>query len=284
MTVVVTGAAGQLGSALVRLFAADSRVVALTRAELDLADGRAVHDTLARLAPALVINCAAYNHVDQAEREPVAALAVNALAVRALARAAAEVRATLVHYSTDFVFDGTATRPYREDDPPNPRSVYAVSKLLGEWFAADAPRYYVLRVESLFGGDRRKSSVDRILDALANGQPVRVFVDRTTTPSYVEDVAQATRALIERGAENGVYHCVSSGACTWYELAQEAARLLGVQPHLEPIRVAEVALPAQRPQYCVLSNAKLAALGIVMPPWQDALARHIARARAGERS
>lgn len=279
-TVLVTGAAGQLGSAVVALFGPDAEVVPLARADLDLTDGRAVRDRIAATCPSVVINCAAYNHVDEAERQPVAALEVNALAVRSMARATADAGGTFVHYSTDFVFDGTATRPYREDDPPNPRSVYAASKLLGEWFAADAPRHYVLRVESLFGGARRKSSVDRIVDGLVAGDPVRAFVDRTVSPSYVEDVALATRALLAGGVAPGLYHCVNGGACTWYELADEAARLLEVRPTLVPARAAETAMPASRPLYCALSNAKLASAGIQMPTWQEALGRHIAKVRA----
>ena len=276
-TVLVTGAAGQLGSAIVGLFREEADVVPLTRADLDVTDGRAVRDTVAAVRPSVVINCAAYNHVDEAEREPVAALAANALAVRSIADAAAGIDAAFVHYGTDFVFDGTGTRPYREDDPPDPRSVYAVSKLLGEWFATDAPRHYVVRVESLFGGPRRKSSVDKIIDGLVADDPVRVFVDRTVSPSYVEDVALATKALVASGAEPGLYHCVNTGACSWHELAEEAARLLGVRPALVPVKAAETPMPAARPLYCALSNAKLAGVGIAMPPWQDALARHIAR-------
>jgi dTDP-4-dehydrorhamnose reductase len=276
MKVVVTGAAGQLGAAMVKLFQQDTDVVPLTRAHLDLTDGRAVRDTMAATRPAVVINCAAYNHVDEAEAQPVAAFEANAMAVRSMADAAAQLDATFVHYSTDFVFSGTATEPHGEEYPPNPRSVYATSKLLGEWFAADVPRHFVLRVESLFGGPRRRSSVDKIIDGLIAGQPVPVFVDRTVSPSYVEDVARATKALLASAAAPGLYHCVNSGTCTWYELADEASRLLGVRPALVPTRAADLALPAARPLYCALSNAKLADAGITMPPWQDALARYVA--------
>jgi dTDP-4-dehydrorhamnose reductase len=277
MRVLVTGAAGQLGAVMVRQCSAEADVVALTRADLDLTNTPAIRAAVAGVRPTVVINCAAYNQVDAAETEAQTALAVNGLAVRALARAAADSGAAFVHYSTDFVFDGRAARPYTEEDPPNPRSVYAASKLTGEWFAADAPRHYVLRVESLFGGVARRSSTDTIIDRLASGEEARVFVDRTVSPSYVEDVASATRALLARGAPSGLYHCVNSGSCTWSELGLEIARLLAVPPRLAPVSVADVSLPAERPQYCALSNAKLAAMGIEMPTWQDALARHIVR-------
>ncbi len=284
MTVLVTGAAGQLGAAIVSRLRARADVVACGRDELDVTDQATVRRVVADIRPAVIVNCAAYTRVDQAEREPVAAFAVNALGVRALARVARETEAVLVHYSTDFVFDGRANRPYREEATPNPQSAYAASKLLGEWFAADVPRHYVLRVESLFGGPRRKSSVDKIIDGLRAAEPVRVFVDRTLSPSYVDDVVSATEALLTRQAEPGLYHCVNSGACTWYELAEEAARLLGVQPTLVPIRAAEMRWPAARPLYCALSNAKLASAGVTMPSWQNALARHIARVRADVRA
>ncbi len=283
MTILITGAAGQLGRASVEEFRASYDVVAYGRRELDLTDPAAVGRAVARVQPAIVINCAAYNDVDGAEDHAEAALEGNAFAVRSLARACAAHDATLVHYGTDFVFDGTATRPYTEEDRPRPRSIYAASKLLGEWFARDAPRHYVLRVESLFGGVAAKSSVDRIIDALAEGRETRVFVDRTVSPSYVVDVARATRELLERGAPAGLYHCANAGMTTWYDLAHEIARVMGCPARLVPISMADMPLRAPRPQFCALSIAKLAAAGVAMPSWQDAVARYVAlrASRAG---
>ncbi len=169
MKVLVTGAAGQLGQAMVRHLAADHQVTAWTRDTIDLTRHREVRDMVLRLAPAAIINCASYNQVDQAEDHQETALEVNAFVVRTLARAAADLDALLMHYSTDFVFSGTASAPYTELDRPEPQSVYAQSKLVGEWMAADAPRHYVLRVESLFGGPHTRSSTDRIVDAAAGG-------------------------------------------------------------------------------------------------------------------
>ena len=137
-----------------------------------------------------------------------------------------------MHYSTDFVFDGETDRPYVESDRPNPRGVYAASKLLGDWFAADAPRAYVLRVESLFGdpgaGATRRGSLGTIVERIRRGDEVPVFVDRTVSPSYTADIARATRAVLERQLPTGIYHCVNEGFATWAEIAGEAARLLGV--------------------------------------------------------
>jgi dTDP-4-dehydrorhamnose reductase len=275
MRILVTGAAGQLGTAITTSFGAHATVVPVTRAMLDIGDAGAVEAFIAREQPDVVINCAAYNDVDAAEAHATDALRVNALAVRALARGAATAGAALVHYGTDFVFDGLADRPYTEADEPAPQSVYASSKLLGEWFAADCPRHYVIRVESLFGGAQRRSSVDRIAGAIRNGEPSRVFIDRTVTPSFVEDVAAATWQLLEKRAPSGLYHGVNTGVTTWFELAQEIGRVLGVEPNLVPVKVADVPMKARRPQYAALSNARLAALGIEMPTWQDALRRYL---------
>ena len=253
MRIAVVGAGGQLGAAVVH-------------------ECRDRHD--------VIVNGAAYNNVDAAEHHAMEALSVNAFAVRALATAASAANATLVHYSTDFVFDGRGSEPYVEADEPNPRSTYAASKLLGEWFAADAPRAYVLRVESLFGrapgGPPAKGSVESILRALEAGREARVFEDRTVSPTYIIDGARATLALLERNASPGLYHCVNSGSCTWLEFAQELARQLGVdRPRLVPVRMADMTFRADRPLYCALSNDKLAAAGVVMPTWQDALARYV---------
>jgi dTDP-4-dehydrorhamnose reductase len=279
MKVLVLGARGRLGSAVVDEFGGHGRVVALARADLDITDDARVLARVVAESPDIIINCAAYNAVDDAQDDPVPALHVNAFAVRALARAAAAVDAPLVHYGSDFVFDGRTSRPYVESDRPNPQSVYAMSKLLGEWFAADAPRQYVLRVESLFspaGNGPASGSVATIIARLRAGDEVPVFVDRTVTPTYVVDAAAATRLIIERGLPSGTYHCVNQGHCTWWEFAEEAARLIGRQPRLVPITLDQTTLVAKRPKYSALSCALLAGFGVTLPDWRDALRRSLA--------
>lgn len=273
---LVLGAAGQLGEAMATELGADDEVVTRTRDELDVTDPDAVRDAVASTCPDVIINCAAYTSVDGAQSAPVDALAANAWGVKALARAAAEVEATLVHFSTDFVFDGETDRPYVEADAPNPRGAYAVSKLLGEWLAAAAPRHYVLRVESLFGGARARSSVDRICDAIVAEAEVRTFVDRTVSPSYVHDVVAATSALLERQAPSGIYHCVNTGWTTWTGVGRELARLLG-RPDARIVEVPmdQAGLLAPRPKFAALDNTKLRQIGFEMPTWQDALARYV---------
>ena len=273
--VFVTGARGQLAGTIMEWYR-DAHVRAYSRAELDIADFDAVMRCVEADPPDVIVNCAAYTNVDLAEDEPDKALNANALGVRVLARAAERFGATLVHYSTDFVFDGHATRPYTEDDPPNPQSVYAQSKLLGEWFALEAPRAFVLRVESLFGGPNAKSSIDRIAQAIADGREAKVFRDRIVSPSYVVDVASATQALLARG-EPGLYHCVGTGHANWYEVGLEIARILGKEgsARLQPVSVADVVLRAPRPQFAALANDKLNRV-VSVPTWQDALRRYLA--------
>jgi dTDP-4-dehydrorhamnose reductase len=275
MRIAVVGARGQLGAAVVHECAAHE-VVPFTRADLDVTDDRAIARAMDDARPDAIVNCAAYNMVDDAEDHPVDALNVNALAVRAMAAAADRLHAAFVHYGSDFVFDGRAAEPYTEDAPPSPCSAYGASKMLGEWFALEAARGYVLRVETLFGqapgGPAPKGSVAKIADGLRAGSSPPVFEDRTISPTFVIDAARATRLVLERGIAPGLYHCVNSGQCTWLELARELARLLGVPPAVKAVRVGDLNLRAQRPQYCALSNEKLRRAGIGMPEWQESLA------------
>lgn len=279
MRVVVTGAGGLLGAAIVREFSRDADLIALDRARLDLTDEAAVAGVIAAERPDVIVNCAAYNDVDGAEEAPALALQTNAFAVLALSRAAAGAGATLVHYSSDFVFDGETDRPYVEEDPPNPRSAYAASKLLGDWFALDAPRAYVLRVESLFGppgpAATRRGSLGTIVDRIRAGAEVPVFVDRVVSPSHTPDLARATRALVERQSPPGLYHCVNSGHASWAEIAEHAAGLLGLPLRMRPLTLDTARLRARRPRYCALSNGKLAAAGVPMRGWREALAEFV---------
>lgn len=276
MKVLVTGAAGQLGQELVVRLQPLHDVVAWSRAEMDLTRHRDVREAVLAIGPDAIFNCASFNQVDLAEDQQLTALEVNAMAVGTLARAAAVLGAVLVQYSTDFVFAGTATAPYSEDDLPEPRSVYAQSKLIGEWLAADAGRYYVLRVESLFGGPYRRSSVDRIVEAIRAGTPATVFVDRVVSPSFVADVVSASMFVVDSRPAFGLYHCVNSGHATWFEVGREIARQLNApDTALSPVSVHDVRLRASRPQFAALNNHKLARAGFAMPSWQDALGRYL---------
>ena len=280
--VLVTGSSGQLGTAILNEFS-EWHVAAHTHRTLEITDADAVSRAVADAKPDVIINCAGFNLVDDAESRPLDAFGVNAFAVRTLARAAEEHGAVLVHYGSDFVFaglDGPDTPPYDESVPPSPQSVYAASKLVGEWLALEAPRAYVLRVESLFGlpvdWKGRRGSLDTIVAGLEAGREIPVFTDRIVSPSYVVDIAAATRYLVEARAPFGLYHCVNSGHGTWYEVATEAATVLGVPARLKPITTTEARFAAARPRFCALSNRKLASAGFEMPTWRDALRRWLA--------
>lgn len=272
----MTGASGQLATFVIQAFA-DCQVAALTRSRLDVTDPAAVAAAVSEATPDLIVNCAAFNDVDGAEQRATEAIATNALAVRSLARAAEAAGATLVHYSSDFVLNDDSGQPHGEEVRPSPRGVYAASKLLGEWFAGEAPAAFVLRVESLFGSPPgwtgRRGTLDQIVDGIRQGRDVKVFTDRIVSPSYAKDVAAATRHLVTSGARPGLYHCVNDGHASWHDVAVEAARVLGMASRLVPITVDQLPLRVPRPRYCALSTAKLAAAGFTMPSWRDALRR-----------
>ena len=267
-----------VGGALASQFAGPD-LAAFNHQELDITDFAAVERSFQKTKPQIVLNAAAFTRVDDCERLRETAFLVNAQAPAHLAELSKKYNSFLVHFSTDYIFDGNSDRPYLEDDAPNPRGAYAASKLVGDWFALEAPRSWILRVESLFGkpaaGGKRLGSLGAILEGIRTGAEVPVFTDRTVSPSYTADVARTTRELLERGTAPGLYHCVNSGAATWAEVATEAARLLGLPLRMKPVTLESAGLKARRPRYCALSNAKLASSGIQMPTWQDALTRHL---------
>lgn len=277
---VVVGAAGRLGKAVSQdLLQQGYQVVGLTRADVDVTDRLAVRRAITAAAPQLVVNCTAFNAVDAAETDLDAAFRANARAPRFLAESSAAAGAVFVHYSTDFVFDGKASEPYRETDPTNPLSVYGTSKLAGEAEVRRVcNRYYVLRVSSLFGGTGvrgHRSTVDFMAAQLLDGKSVKAAVDRTVSPSYVPDVAVTTRRLYERSAPFGLYHAVSGGMVTWFDLAAFVAESLGVEPRIEAARSSELRAIARRPEFCALSSDKIQATGIKVHDWQSAVARHL---------
>jgi len=280
MGIVVTGANGQLGGELCRLLGKDA--IGLDIDSLDLTRGPAVQGRLFGLRPDLVINCAAYTNVDRAEGEPEMCEAVNAAAVRNLVRACRRLDCPLVQISTDYVFAGhaSASRPWREDDPPSPRGVYAESKHGGELAAAELEKHLIVRTCGLYArpADRRARNFVRTMLRLADhdGQ-IKVVNDQQCTPSYVPHVARAVLFLagVETGrpAPWGTYHVTNTGATTWYGFAAEIFRLTGRQIVLEPITTEQYGAAAPRPAYSVLDTGKYHSLGgPAMPDWRSALA------------
>jgi dTDP-4-dehydrorhamnose reductase len=277
---LVAGAQGQLGRDLVAVLGGEV-AWAGGRAELDVTDGEAVWSTVVRVRPDVIFNGAAYNKVDGAETETGRALEVNALAPSMLARAALEVGALLVHFSTDYVFDGRATAPYREDDCPHPLGAYGISKLAGEKLVlASRAEHLIVRTSAIFGrgGSRQKggSFVERILEQAKAGRPLRVVSDQTFSPTYSPDLAAAAVALVRAGAR-GLVHVANQGSCTWHELATKGLVLAGIQAPVAEITTAELKLAAKRPAYSVLDTSRYQSLGLPpLRPWADALAASLA--------
>ena len=276
MRIAVTGAAGQLGRALVRLLGPRT-AWAGGRFELDVTDAAAIAQLLDRVHPGVVINAAAFNDVDGAEAAPGPAMAVNAVAVGHLARACRERGAVLVHVSSDYVFDGAKREPYREDDCPRPLNTYGISKLAGCLLvgAAGGP-HLIVRTSGVFGpgGNRVKggSFVERIVARARAGQALRVVADQVFSPTYAPDLAAALIALVDRGAR-GLVHVTNCGSCSWHELATAALEMAGVRATVEAIGSRELGAPARRPPYSVLANERAHAAGLApLRPWRDALA------------
>jgi len=269
---IVLGARGMLGQALAEGLPAAGWTVAaaVARAECDIRDPAAVRALLAHTRPAVVFNAAAYTDVDRAEGEPDAAFAVNALAVQDVARACAAAGSALVHYSTDFVFDGERDRPYDEFDPPTPQGLYARSKVAGEALAAAATaRLFTVRVGCLYGrGGRNFPST--IVRRLRAGETVRADRDRLGSPTWVREVVRASAALA-RTEHYGLYHCTSQGETTWADFARFAAGLLGVpESRVEALPTAALPLKAPRPRRAILDNRMLRLRGLdTLPSWQD---------------
>lgn len=275
------GAAGQLGFDLARTFDLPGELIRLTRADLDVLDRAAVARVLGDLRPTHVVNTAAYNLVDRAEDEREQAFALNAVAVGALGDVCEALGATLVHFSTDYVFDGRRSTPYGEEDAPGPLSAYAESKLEGERQAqAHGRPAFVFRVCGLFGvaaiaGARRANFVEVMLRMAREGRPLRVVRDQVLTPSYTYDLAPKVWRVIGREAP-GLYHLTNAGATSWYEFAREIFRLSGLTPSLTAVTAAEYGARARRPAYSVLGHRRLAAIGEDdLRPWKDALAAYL---------
>jgi len=273
---LVTGSRGQLGRALARVAAeAPFELIGFDLPELDITDDAAVRATARAVRPDVVVNCAAFTSVDAAENDEPGALAVNGTAVNHLAAAANEVSAPLVQISTDYIFDGTSQRPYREGDAPRPLNAYGRTKLAGERAAAAAARRLVVRTAWLFG-EGGPNFVETIRRRLAAGERhLEVVDDQRGCPTYARDLAEAMVGLVTAGA-TGIVHVVNDGDTTWCEFAREIVRQLGLDVEVQPITTRQAGRPAPRPLYSVLDTSRLRTLlGRRLPPWRNALARYL---------
>lgn len=273
MKVLILGAKGNLGQEFVRLYQ-DHEVIAWDRTELDITDEAAVKQKTAEVRPRLIINCAAYNAVDKAEEEMSLANDINGYAVGYLGQAASSVGATIVHFSTNYVFDGNSPEGYNEDDQQNPQSAYAKSKLLGEMELAQyADNFYLVRTSWLYGGNSagKKSFVDIMLEGARENKDLKLVSDEFASPTWTRDLAQASRALVEEQKPFGVYHLVNAGSTSWYGWALEIFAIKGLSVLTQEVSGDSFLRKAKRPKYGVLNNTKF----IELRPWTEALREYL---------
>jgi len=279
---VVFGASGQLGVELcAELRRRGYEVSAFERARLDIGNGEKVERAIADFDPQVVFNAAAYNQVDVAEREPLAAMEANGLAVRNLALACRQNDARLVHFSTDYVFDGTLGRPYKEDDAVHPLGAYAVSKLAGELYVqAYLDRPLIVRTSGVFGpgGLRtaRGNFPELMLRLAREGKPIRVVEDHVASPTFAPLLASRSIDLLEKGLA-GVFHVGGGQPISWFEYARLIFMKAGLAADLRATDEREYRTAARRPKYSALANARMAECGIeAMPPLDVAVERYLA--------
>jgi len=280
--IMLTGKNGQVGWELQRALAPLGEVAALNRSQLDLANPNQIREQVREIKPGLIVNAAAYTAVDRAEEEPELAMAVNGIAPGILAEEARRSGAGIVHYSTDYVFDGAKTTPYIEDDTPNPINEYGRSKLAGERAvqAVGAP-YLILRTSWVYGM-RGKNFLLTILRLAREREELRIVDDQIGAPTWSRAIAEATAKILASGTwpasgTSGIYHLTASGSTSWYGFAKA---ILALDPnpservckHIKPIPTAEYSTPARRPAYSVLSNTKLQnAFDVALPGWEQGL-------------
>jgi dTDP-4-dehydrorhamnose reductase len=275
LRILLTGRNGQVGWELERKLARLGAVHATDRAALDLADFDAIRRVVREAKPEVIVNAAAHTAVDQAESEPAAAMRLNAEAPGVLAEEAKRLGAMLVHYSTDYVFDGTSQAPYVESDATNPLSVYGRSKLEGERaIEAVDGRHLILRTSWVYSG-RGKNFFLTMLRLAKERPELRVVDDQRGAPTWARSISEATAAILpvaQGKGISGLFHFTAAGATTWFGFATEILRLAGLATRLTPIAAADYPTAARRPANSVLCNTKLQRdFGVALPEWRDAL-------------
>jgi len=278
MKVLIVGCMGMLGSDLMARFGSCHQVRGVDQQEMDITRPEQCLEQIQDFRPDAVINAAALTKVDYCESNEREAFLVNGEGAGNLAKAAAECGALLVHYSTDYVFDGQKMEAYLEEDAPNPQSIYGKSKLLGEELVRrQCSDYLILRTSWLFGRNGR-NFIRTIVDLARKGTPLRVVNDQRGSPSYSEDVASHTLRMVEAGCRS-TYHLTNSGFCTWYDLAVKALEFMGMEGvPVTPVSTREFPRPAPRPANSVLANCRLERDGLPpLRPWQGAVREYIER-------
>ena len=276
MKYLITGKGGQLARAFVgRMEERSADFLALGQADLDITDPRKIDEVCAEAGPDVIINCAAYNLVDRAEADPAEAFAVNATGPKLLARAARRQNAFLVHFGSDYVFDGGKNTPYTEADAPNPLNRYGESKLGGEAFIAEeTDRFLILRLSWVFG-EGEQNFIYKLMEWAKKGGPLRIADDEISAPTYTYTIADTVMKALGKGL-SGLYHLAGSGYCSRFEWARFVTRTLELEKEITPVPMSAFRLPAKRPGFSAMSNASVSkALGISIPAWEEDVARFL---------
>src|SRR6266480_7782361 len=283
MKLVIVGAGGRLGTALAREYREKFSVIGFDHAQLDLANADELREKLCAIDFDLLINAAAFTNVDLCETQLDQAFRINADAPRILAEICRDKNAKLIHFSTDYVFDGKKSEPYIENDPANPISVYGESKRAGEQFVLQTTdRHLIVRVSWVFGPDR-PSFIDAMIDRARENEQIDAIAEKFSTPTYTRDIAQMLLQFFEQDVEGGILHFASAGECSWQEYAQwalDCCASQGIAVKAKTVGALKLAdmknWVARRPVYSVLSTAKYSALTGVSPrAWRDAVADYI---------
>lgn len=275
---LLTGANGQLGREFAQVFKSRGLdCIALGRESLDVTDSERVERLLKEIKPSVIINCSAYNLVDKAEEEPALAFKVNAEAVKNLARLSRKYGIFLVHYSTDYVFDGRKKEPYTEEDLPSPINQYGKSKLEGEEAIKSlAERFLIFRVSWVIGEGRR-NFLYKLYNWAKEKNLLKISIDEVSTPTFTQDIVKVSLLALENDLE-GLYHLTSSGYCSRFELAEYFLQKMRLEVELKPALAREFALPAKRPSFSALSNSKISTqLGIEISDWKKAVDNFLER-------
>lgn len=276
MKVAIIGASGQLGFDLVRAFTTEHETVPLTHADIDITDFKLSVKILKNIQPETVINCAAYVRVDDAEECTDKAFAVNALGARNIAQICKDMDSILVHISTDYVFDGRKTKPYIEEDIPNPLNVYGNSKLAGEYFVRNMlEKHYIIRSSSLFGvagaSGKGGNFVETMIKKAKNHEEIKVVDDMIMSPTYTKEAAYMIKTILIKRLPFGIYNVANSGKCSWYDFAKTIFETIDMKANLCRTNTNILQSNARRPMFSPLASAKIKQYGLEMKSWDAAL-------------
>lgn len=276
MKIAVIGATGQLGSDLVKVF---DEVIPLTHVEMEIKDLLRCLKTLEKHKPDVVINCASYVRVDDAEDYAEEVFAVNSVGAKNVTIACKKINAVNVYISTDYVFDGSKNTPYTEEDHPNPINTYGISKVAGEFYTKLVERHYIIRVSSLFGAagasGKGGNFVETMITKAKNKETIMVVDDMVMSPTYTVDAAAMIKEILIKNLPFGIYHAANKGQCSWYKFAKTIFNTLGIEVRLSPTKTNILQSKARRPMYSPLVSVDLKKYGLEMEGWEAALKNYL---------